>query len=55
MLSTAGKPVRVYLPEASDVVEVATGDLFAPDVHYQSPIRDVEELLRYARGALQLA
>lgn len=53
VLLTGSKTVRVYLPDASDVVEVATGDLFAPDVHYQGPIQDVEELLRYVQGALR--
>lgn len=53
VLLTGGKTVRVYLPDASDVIEVSTGDLFAPEVHYQGPVQDVEELLRYVQGALQ--
>ncbi|MBC6609108.1 hypothetical protein H8B13_19980 [Hymenobacter sp. BT188] len=53
VLFTPEKTVRLYLPEASDLVEIATGDLFAPDVHYQGPIQDVEELLRFVQGALR--
>lgn len=53
VLLTGSKSVRVYLPDASDIVEVATGDLFAPEVYYQGPVKDVEELLRYVQGALQ--
>ncbi|MCB2410693.1 hypothetical protein [Hymenobacter lucidus] len=53
VLLTGSKTVRVYLPYASDLVEVATGDLFSPDVYYQGPIKDLEELLRYVQGALR--
>lgn len=53
VLLSPRKTVRVYVPDASDIIEVSTGDLFAPDVHYQGPIRDLEELLRYVQGALQ--
>ncbi|MCC3155527.1 hypothetical protein Q3A66_16045 [Hymenobacter sp. BT770] len=52
VLLSGRKTVRVYLPTASDVVEIATGDIFAPEVHYQGPVTDVEELLRYVHGAL---
>ena len=45
VLLSGRKTVRVYLPAASDVVEIATGDLF-------SPVKDVEELVRFAQGAL---
>ncbi|WP_460622009.1 hypothetical protein [Hymenobacter tenuis] len=53
VLLTQEKTVRVYLPDASNLVEVATGDLFAPQVHYQGPVQDVDELLRFVRGAMQ--
>lgn len=53
VLLTPAKTVRLYLPQASDLVEIATGDLFAPDVHYQGPIHDVEELLRFVQEALR--
>ncbi|MBC6609208.1 hypothetical protein H8B13_20485 [Hymenobacter sp. BT188] len=53
VLLTPAKTVRLYLPDASDVVEIATGDLFTPDVHYQGPIQDMEELLRFVHGALR--
>ena len=52
MLLSGRKTVRVYLPNASDVVEISTGDLFSPDVHYQGPVNDVAELVRYVQGAL---
>lgn len=52
VLLTARQTVRVYLPSASDLVEVSTGDLFAPLVHYAGPVRDVEELMQFVRGAL---
>jgi len=52
VLLSGQKTVRVYLPNASDVVEISTGDLFAPDVHYQGTVQDVEELVRYVKGAL---
>lgn len=53
VLLTGDKTVRIYLPYASDLVEVATGDLFDPDLHYQGPIQNIEELLRYVQGALR--
>lgn len=51
VLLSGQKTVRVYLPDASDVVEISTGDLFAPEVHYQGTVNDVEELLRFVQGA----
>lgn len=52
VLLSGRKTVRIYLPQASDVVEISTGDLFAPAVHYQDPIKDVAELVRYVQEAL---
>ena len=53
VLLTPDRTVRLYLPEASDIMEIATGDLFTPAVYYQGPIRDVEELLRFVQGGLR--
>ena len=44
--------MRVYLPSASDLVEVSTGDLFDPLVHYAGLVRDAEELMQFVRGTL---
>lgn len=52
MLLTRHQTVRVYLPSASDLVEVSTGDLFDPLVHYAGLVRDAEELMQFVRGTL---
>ncbi|WP_310391880.1 hypothetical protein [Hymenobacter sp.] len=52
VLLQGGKIVRVYWPNTSDAVEVATGDLFAPEIHYNGSVSNIEELLVLVRKAL---
>lgn len=38
--------LRVFVPDQGDTIEIASGDLYDPVVHYYGPLIDQQELLR---------
>jgi hypothetical protein len=42
--------VRVFLSNDSDQVEISSGSIYEPQVHYTGPVLDVAQLLRFIEG-----
>ena len=45
-----GGTVRLFLPHGSDQVEISSGSIYHPTVHYTGPVLDAEQLLRFIEG-----
>lgn len=42
--------VRLYLPHGTDQIEISSGSIYHPIVHYTGPVLDVPQLLRFIEG-----
>lgn len=42
--------VRIFLPRGSHHVEVSSGNIYDPQVHYTGPADDLNQLLRFIDG-----
>lgn len=42
--------VRVFLAHQTDQVEISSGSIYEPQVHYTGPVLDLAQLLRFIEG-----